>query len=63
MKQNTALAQNPTLDLEDALIAAIGEGLPLVKQIVTEHLGEIEVESEEGRGTTFRLTFPVRWIK
>jgi C4-dicarboxylate-specific signal transduction histidine kinase len=40
-----------------------GLGLPLVKQIVTEHLGEIEVESEEGRGTTFRLTFPVRWMK
>jgi C4-dicarboxylate-specific signal transduction histidine kinase len=40
-----------------------GLGLPLVKQIVTEHLGEIEVESEEGRGTTFRLTFPVRWVK
>ena len=40
-----------------------GLGLPLVKQIIAEHLGEIEVESEEGRGTTFKLTFPVRWMK
>jgi signal transduction histidine kinase len=36
-------------------------GLPLIKQIVTEHLGEIQVESETGKGTTFKITFPVRW--
>ncbi len=40
-----------------------GLGLPLVKHIVIEHLGEITVESEEGRGTTFRLTFPATWIR
>lgn len=40
-----------------------GMGLPLVKQIVSEHLGQIEVESIEGTGTTFRLSFPVRWIE
>jgi signal transduction histidine kinase len=39
-----------------------GIGLPLIKQIVTEHLGDIEVESEEGRGTTFRLVFPATWM-
>ena len=39
-----------------------GMGLPLVMHIVIEHLGKIDVESEEGIGTTFRLTFPVRWI-
>jgi PAS domain S-box-containing protein len=39
-----------------------GLGLPLIKQIVTEHLGDIEVESEEGRGTTFRLVFPATWM-
>gem|GEM_PF-386439 len=38
-----------------------GMGLPLVKQIVTEHLGEIKVESEVGKGTTFKMTFPSRW--
>ena len=38
-----------------------GMGLPLVKQIVSEHLGKISVKSEEGKGTTFSLTFPSRW--
>ncbi len=38
-----------------------GMGLPLIKQIVSEHLGDISVESEEGKGTIFRLSFPVRW--
>lgn len=40
---------------------SFGMGLPLVKQIVSEHLGEISVKSEEGKGTTFLLTFPSRW--
>lgn len=40
-----------------------GMGLPLIKQIVSEHLGDISVESEEGKGTTFRLSFPVRWME
>ncbi|MEW5746606.1 MAG: ATP-binding protein [Nitrospirota bacterium] len=40
-----------------------GMGLPLVKQIVVEHLGEVEVESAAGKGTTFRLVFPVRWME
>ncbi len=38
-----------------------GMGLPLVKQIVSEHLGNISVKSEDGKGTTFCLTFPTRW--
>lgn len=38
-----------------------GMGLPLVRQIVSEHMGEIKVESEIGKGTTFKMIFPVRW--
>lgn len=38
-----------------------GMGLPLVKQIVAEHMGEITVRSEEGTGTAFALRFPLRW--
>ena len=38
-----------------------GMGLPLVRQIVTEHLGEITVDSEPGKGTTVHIYFPVRW--
>ena len=39
----------------------MGMGLPLVKQIMDEHKGDIKVESGLGKGTTFRLIFPVRW--
>ncbi|MCX8030398.1 MAG: HAMP domain-containing histidine kinase [Thermodesulfovibrionales bacterium] len=38
-----------------------GMGLPLVKQIVNEHLGELKIESELGKGTTVKMIFPVRW--
>jgi PAS domain S-box-containing protein len=40
-----------------------GMGLPLIKQIVSEHLGEITVESEPGKGATFRIVLPSRWMK
>ncbi len=35
-----------------------GLGLFIVSQIVHEHHGHIEVESEEGRGTSMRVTLP-----
>ena len=34
-----------------------GLGLVIVSQIVSEHGGKIEVQSELGKGTRFRLTF------
>jgi two-component system NtrC family sensor kinase len=35
-----------------------GLGLVIVSQIVREHGGEVEVQSNAGEGTQFRLTFP-----
>lgn len=43
--------------------AGFGMGLPLVKQIIKEHYGKIQVDSEQGGGTTFRIQFPLRWTK
>lgn len=38
-----------------------GMGLPLVKQIVSEHLGKVSLESKVGEGLTFKISFPFRW--
>lgn len=35
-----------------------GLGLPIVKQLIELHDGFVEVESERGQGTTFKLAFP-----
>jgi signal transduction histidine kinase len=36
-----------------------GLGLVVVRQILVEHKAQITVESEKGKGTCFRLQFPV----
>jgi PAS domain S-box-containing protein len=40
-------------------IEGLGMGLYLAKKIITEHKGEVGVESEEGKGTTFFFSLPV----
>ncbi len=35
-----------------------GLGLAIVKKVIEEHKGKIEVESEQGVGTTFKIYFP-----
>ncbi|NWG04713.1 MAG: PEP-CTERM system histidine kinase PrsK [Syntrophaceae bacterium] len=40
----------------------MGIGLFQSKRIIETHQGKIEVESEEGRGTTFKVFFPIKSI-
>ncbi len=41
-------------------VSGSGLGLPVTKRIIADHGGHIDVESEEGVGTTFTFTFPLR---
>lgn len=43
----------------DKQAAGTGVGLHLVQRLVQEHKGNISFVSEEGKGTTFTLTFPM----
>ena len=38
--------------------SGMGLGLTATQNIVTSHRGQIEVDSQMGQGTTFRITFP-----
>jgi len=40
----------------------LGIGLYQSKMIVEAHKGHIEVESEEGKGTTFRVLLPINKV-
>jgi signal transduction histidine kinase len=37
-----------------------GLGLSIAHRIITQHRGEINVEGEEGKGTTFTIILPLK---
>ena len=37
-----------------------GLGMPIAKRIADQHKGRIEVESEPGKGATFKVTLPAK---
>ena len=40
-----------------------GLGLAIVKHVLARHQSRLEIESEPGRGSTFRVVFPVRRVR
>lgn len=38
-----------------------GMGLPLIKQIISEHMGEVIIDSKLNVGTNVQFIFPTRW--
>ncbi|MDO8685058.1 MAG: HAMP domain-containing sensor histidine kinase, partial [Clostridiales bacterium] len=40
-----------------------GMGLPLARQIISEHMGEIIIDSKPHVGTTVQFIFPTRWME
>jgi len=55
-KENLSKIFNPFFSTRDK---GTGLGLALVRKIITGHMGHIEVESIEGKGTTLTITLPV----
>ena len=43
---------------EDDLFSGIGLGLAITRQVIKQHKGTLDVESEHGKGSTFTMCLP-----
>ena len=55
-KENIEKIFNPFFTTKET---ALGLGLPTINNIINSHGGTIEVESQEGKGSSFIITFPI----
>lgn len=42
-------------EIDGRLLCSIGPGLPIARQVIIQHNGTIDVESERGKGSTFTI--------
>ncbi len=60
-KENLSKVFDKFQQIESSLsrkVGGTGLGLPIAKEFITTHKGNVWVESEEGKGTTFAFTMP-----
>lgn len=53
---------DPSFRVEGSRVATTNWGLFISRSIIVDHGGRIDIVSEEGRGTTVRMSLPIGWV-
>jgi two-component system NtrC family sensor kinase len=59
-KERLSRLFDPSFRIEGTRVSTTNWGLFISRSIITEHGGQIEIDSTEGRGTTARISLPIR---